>query len=145
MPIFSQILTSRHRFVPRSWLIENLDVRRCKYYYCSPTQLWEGNVFSRVCLSVILSTRWTYVTISYDELDLTTKGPLCTGTTPTPWCWHLVVTVACTGGQELVCLPLECFLVTSSFWVCLVIEWDDLRKRYDCLMLIRWLINYFIY
>ena len=45
-------------------------------YYCLPTRLREGNVFSRVCLS--------HVTIAHKALDLTIQGPH-----PRPWPWRL--------------------------------------------------------
>ena len=45
--------------------------------YHSPTELWEGNVFSRTCLSVCLFTRGgPLVTIAHDALDLAIQGPL---------------------------------------------------------------------
>ena len=158
MPIFSQILTSRHRLVPCGWLIENLEVRRCKYYYRPPTKLWKGkgNVFSRVCLLVILSsgcpmwplpmTQWTS-----PSRELSAQGPAL-ALAPTVQEPPLVLTLGsyCNmySGQALVCIILKRFLAAGSFWVCLVIEWEgeeDLVKRYDCLMLITWLINNFIY
>ena len=43
-------------------------------YYCLPTKLREGNVFSRVCPSVILSNKGSHVTITRDALDLTVQG-----------------------------------------------------------------------
>ena len=38
-------------------------------------KLQEGNIFSRVCLSVILSGKVSHVTITHDALDLTVQDP----------------------------------------------------------------------
>ena len=40
-------------------------------YYSLPTKLRKGNVFSRACLSVILPTGGSHVTITHNALDLT--------------------------------------------------------------------------
>ena len=52
-----------------------------KGYYLSLMKLREGNVFSRVFLSVSLSTEGYHVTITHDELNLTVQPPSCTR----PW------------------------------------------------------------
>ena len=39
------------------------------------TKLWESNVFRHVCISAILSTGGSYVTIIHDALNLTMQGP----------------------------------------------------------------------
>ena len=47
-------------------------------HYRAPTKLRKGNVFSRFCLSVILSGGGggvSHVTITYDALDLTVSPP----------------------------------------------------------------------
>ena len=44
-------------------------------YYQTPTMLRHGNVFSRVCPSVILSMGMSHVTITRDALDLTIQEP----------------------------------------------------------------------
>ena len=46
-----------------------------KGYYRSLMKLREGNVFSRVFLSVSLSTEGYHVTITHDELNLTVQPP----------------------------------------------------------------------
>ena len=45
-----------------------------QYIYRPPTKLWEGNIFSYVYLSVILSTVGSHVTITHDELESTIQG-----------------------------------------------------------------------
>ena len=46
-------------------------------------KLWEGNVFTRVCLSVNEGGD-PYVTITDDALDLTVQAPLA-NPSPAPW------------------------------------------------------------
>ena len=50
-----------------------MDANNNLLYYLS-TKLWECNFISRVCLSVILSTGGSHVSITYDILDLTIQG-----------------------------------------------------------------------
>ena len=50
-----------------------MDVNNNLLYHL-PTKLWECNVISRVCLSVILSTGGSHVTITHDVLDFTIQG-----------------------------------------------------------------------
>ena len=51
------------------------------WFYCPPTELREGNVFSRVCLSVCLSVHWGLCSGSHlrrprthSNFDLTVQG-----------------------------------------------------------------------
>ena len=53
-------------------------------FYCPPTKLREGDVFSRVCLSVHRGR--SYVTITHDALDLTPPPPRYVPTCST-WTW----------------------------------------------------------
>ena len=43
------------------------------YFYRPPSKLREGNVFSRVCLSI--HRGGSLATITHDALDLTVQGP----------------------------------------------------------------------
>ena len=45
------------------------------YFITARQQRGKGYVFTHVCLSVILSTRGSHVTLTYDALDLTVQGP----------------------------------------------------------------------
>ena len=75
---------------PVSFCKETLGVGRI-HSYRLPTKLREGNVFSHVCLSVILFSWTSHMIITHDVLELNTQGPLdmfklgphCTGT-PSP-------------------------------------------------------------
>ena len=81
------------------------------YHYRLPRKLWEGNVFSHVCLSFCLRGG-SHVTITHDALDLTVQEPLHS------WPHSLLVT---SGGQDWRSdegqrkwaghILLECFLV----------------------------------
>ena len=55
------------------WWIALLD--RFGIFYCPPTKLRKGNVFSRVCLSVCLSPGGPHVTIIHYALDFTIQNP----------------------------------------------------------------------
>ena len=59
-------------------LLSTLIFRFCHFYH-PPTKFWDGNVFSRVCLS-LSPQKGSQVTITHDALDLTTQGHC-----PTPY------------------------------------------------------------
>ena len=53
-------------------------IKTVRHFYRPSTKLWEANIFSRVCLSVSLSTGGgvpSHVTITHDALDLTKYTP----------------------------------------------------------------------
>ena len=93
------------------------------FSYRPPTKLWEGNVFSHVCLSI---HGGSHVTIIHDALDFTIQvspirnaldmGPHCTGT--------LVLTSGgywsniCAVGKWAVCIQLKCFLADRKGKLC---------------------------
>ena len=60
------------------WTYQTLIMTKCtvrRFYYHLPMKLWEGHVFSHVCLSAFLSTGGPHVTITHDALDLNIQGP----------------------------------------------------------------------
>ena len=69
--------------------------------------LWEGNVFSCVCLP---TGKGFHVTITNDALDLTTTQPL-----PSYCCWHLMICEARTVSKRALRILLKCFLMETIF------------------------------
>ena len=60
------------------------------YCYRPQTKFWEGNIFSRVCLSVN-GGRGSRVTITHDALELTVQGPASAPALLPPWTSDLTV------------------------------------------------------
>ena len=117
------------------------------HFYRPPTKLWEGNVYIRVCTSVILSTwgRGSHMTIThYNVLDLNIQeppgpnpyldmDPKTTLTvplrTPSPEIFNLVHNETRTVGKQAVDILLECFSVVFSVFCAK--NYSSLRSSHD--------------
>ena len=133
------------RFRPYQWYYNSFcDLNKLSNwinFYRPPTKLREGNVFSRVCLWVIITWwgipcdhyLWCIIGSHHKGTPLQDMGPHCTGIPdpstsdtrwpqletclnlftwgPHHWCWNLVATEACMVGKRAVRTLLECFLV----------------------------------
>ena len=80
--VWTMLNTQRKRSLPplnvNNWISSESVWKRRRFLFIPMwlTKLWDGNVFSRVCLSVFLSTvGGSHVTITYDSLDLAIQGP----------------------------------------------------------------------
>ena len=59
----------------KNGIVDKVSCRLFKNIYHPPTKLRKGNVFSRVCPSVIPSMGGPHVTITHDALDLIVQPP----------------------------------------------------------------------
>ena len=68
----------------KNGIVDKVSCRLFKNIYHPPTKLRKGNVFSRVCPSVIPSMGGPHVTITHDALDLIVSPPTSDMGTPSP-------------------------------------------------------------
>ena len=91
----------------------NYTVQSCStlYIYRPPMTLREGNIFSRVCLSVISVGKGSHVVITHVALKITIQRPLPPAAAlPSPVQGKEARTV----GKRAIGIQLECFLVVLS-------------------------------